>query len=276
MKRHALVIGILLAAAATVAVAQDIETTMAGRAQIGVALLSEAWLQNPAGLGLMGPADGMAAGEGSWRHSVAGQYEVQGDVDLRTVSWGGQSPDGRYGIGAGWVDVAGMSELGIGFGMGTEDSRFAWGVNYQSLDIQGVGDLDIFDVGVGGRLNGLSATFDRATWGVVARDITEEGTRTFDAGMSFESPDWRLAFDVEDVTNEVGTALQVGAATWFGQSREWQAGAGLDDGNLTAGFVYHGQPADGGAAWKVGVAFIAGDDGMDDAWVLGAGADWGP
>lgn len=257
----------------SVALAQDIETTMAGRAQIGAGLLSEAWLQNPAVLGLTAPANGMAH-DGSWRNSAVGLYEVEGDVDLRSISWGGKPADGQWGVGAGWVDVVGMEDVGLGVGVGSADGRYAVGVNYQSTDVPMAGSLDIFDVAVAVRSLDLGGSFTEGILGLVVRDITDEGTTTYDVGVGVESADWRLALDFEDITDESDSVVQCGAVRTFGAQREWQVGAGLDDGDLTAGVVYHAPTADGGPAWKLGVAFIAGDDGASDAWVVGAGADW--
>jgi len=269
----ALMVATLVALLGSMALAQDIETTMAGRAQIGAGLLSEAWLQNPAALGLGAPMNGIAR-DGSWRSSIAGQFEVEGDVELRTISWGGQPLDGQWGVGAGWVDVIGMEDVGLGVGFGTPDGRLALGVNYQATDTPGAGDLDIFDVAVAARSFDLGGGLTQGILGVVVRDVTEEGTTTWDVGVGVESAEWRAALDVEDVTDEGETVVQVGAAHRFGAQREWQVGAGLDDGDLTAGVVYHAPTMNGGAAWKLGVAFIAGGDGDSDAWVVGAGADW--
>lgn len=272
--KQVLMLVAVLTLLASIAVAQDIETTMAGRAQIGAGLLSEAWLENPAVLGLHGLADGTA--DGGWVNSVAGLYELDGEADLRSVSWGGHPAGMRYGIGAGWTEVADMDAAGLGIGWGSKDGRLAAGLNYQSVDVEGLDSLDVFDVAIGGLLPDVCAAFDTGIWSIVARDITDEMTTTYDAGIGFQSDVWRVAADLEDFTDEHETIFQIGASRRFGAMNQFQAGAGLDDGDLTAGVVYHDSASDGAVNWKVGLAWLDGDDSGDDAWVIGAGADWGP
>ncbi|MFO8080470.1 MAG: hypothetical protein R6V07_09205 [Armatimonadota bacterium] len=262
---------VVISLVAAPAVAQDIETVMAGRAQIGAGLISEAWLHNPAVLGMQRTADGMDGG--NWQHSASGVYEVDGDVDLRALTWGGYPHAQRWGIGAGVMDVSGMDSFGLGAGWGTPDGRLSAGLNYQSIDTAG-NDYDVFDFAVGGRLSGVCPQLTRGTWGIVARDITDEMQATFDIGIGYESELWRVAADLEDVSDEIDTVLQFGVARNFGSVNQWQVGAGLDDGDLTAGFLYRPTTDTEVGPWKIGVAWLEGDGGADDAWVIGAGANW--
>jgi len=271
--KHLLLTIVVLALVATVAGAQDIETMMAGRAQIGAGILAEAWLENPAVLGL-GGADA-EIGERGWRHGVSAVYELDGEVDLRSLAWGGYPAGGQYGVGIGLIDVAGMQNTGIGVGYGAADGRLAAGLNYQGLDV-GPGDTrDVFDFAIGGRLLDVCAMFDRATWGIVARDISDEIETTYDVGVGLESPRWRVAVDFEDVTDEIDSIVQIGATRRFGSRNQWQVGAGLDEEDLTAGVAFHTRDAGSGADWKVGLAYLEGDRGAEDAWVFGAGVRWG-
>lgn len=271
MKRLLLTLAVV-ALLASVAIAQDIETTMAGRAQIGAGLVSEAWLQNPAVLGMRGTIN--TSPDGVWQHSAAGLYEIEGEVDLRSISWGGYQAGARWGVGAGYTEVMDMDSFGFGAGWGTPDGRLSVGLNYQSVDVPQGDSLDIFDFAIGGLLPDVCAAFDRGTWGIIARDMADEVETTFDAGVGFESPDWRVALDVEDISDEVETVFQIGATRRFGPMRQYEAGIGLDDDDLTAGFVYR-PTADGEVSpWKIGIAWIDADDNADDAWVIGAGADW--
>ena len=251
--------------------AQDLETSASGRTQVGGPGMGEAWLQNPAFLGLYS-ADGAA--DGAWKNAAAGMYEWDGDVELKTLSWCGYPGDGSWGIGAGWTDVIAMSEIGVGFGMACGNG-LACGINYQSTDsdIVGVDDADLIDFGVAGTLN-LGGAAGTATWGVVARDIAEDVLRTYDVGMAFDYGRWTLAFDVEDVTDEGETILQIGGRTSFGERNEWTVAAGLDDGDPTAGIIYSLDSVSAGT-WKLGVVWHEGDEGASDSWLIGASTVWG-
>ncbi len=269
--KHFLLIVVLLAVLASTAVAQDIETVMTGRAQIGAGLISEAWLQNPAVLGIQAPDNGT---DRSWQHSVAGVYEIDGDVDLQSLSYGGHPTAQRWGVGAGIMDTAGMESIGLGAGFGTPDGRLAAGLNYQSVDADHHDSVDIFDFAVGGLLPDVCSVFDTGMWGVVARDVGDQFETTFDLGVGFESADWRIAADVEDFSDEVETIFQIGAARRFGAMRQWQVGAGLDDSDLTAGVNYRPTVEGAVSPWKIGVAWLEGDHGQDDSWMVGASADF--
>jgi len=269
--KHFLMIVVLIAVLATTAMAQDIETMMAGRAQIGAGLVSEAWLQNPAVLGLQANANGTVDG---WQSSVSGVYEVEGDVDLRALTYGGYPMGQRWGVGAGLVDVSGMDSVGLGAGFGTPDGRMAAGLNYQSIDMSYGGNADIFDFAVSGMLPDVCSAFDSGMWGIVARDVGDQYERTFDLGIGFQSPDWTVAADVEDFSDEVDTIFQIGVTRTFGAMRQWKVGAGVDDSNLTAGFVYSPTVDSSVSPWNIGLAWLEGDNGADDAWVVGASADF--
>ncbi|MFP4248148.1 MAG: hypothetical protein ACLFU7_00740 [Armatimonadota bacterium] len=269
--KHFLLTVVVIALLAAPAVAQDIETMMAGRAQIGAGLISEAWLHNPAVLGMQRTADPLDGG--NWAHSASGVYEIDGDVDFRALTWGAHPHGQRWGVGAGVVDVAGMESIGLGAGWGTPDGRLSAGLNYQSVDTA-ESDADIFDFAVGGRLSGICPALTEGTWGIVARDITDEMEATFDIGIGYESELWRVAADLEDVSDEIDSVFQLGVAHRFGSMNQWQVGAGVDDEDLTAGFTYRPTTDAEVSPWKIGVAWLEGDGGADDAWVIGAGANW--
>ncbi|GEM_PF-6896365 len=271
MKQLSLLV-LVLAMAVSVAGAQDIESMMAGRAQIGAGQLSEAWLQNPAFLGLGAWNDGA---DSFWNHSIVAAVEIDGDTDLRALSWGGNPAGKPYGVGAGMVDVEGMDAFGAGIGWGSSTGRIAAGLNFQSIDTGNSDDLSVLDFAVSGRASSALG-LDGAIWGIVVRDITDEMTTTLDLGLGFEAAQWKFALDLEDVSDEVDTILQVGASRFFGREDNWQAGVGLDDGDLTAGLVYHASTSDAKLDWKIGLAYIDGGDGEDDALVLGGGTTWGP
>ncbi len=259
----------------TVAFAQDVETIMRGRTQLAQPTLAEAWQQNPATLGLFA-AGGASAETGAWSHNVSGVYELEGPVDLRAITWGGHRAGNSYGLGAGWVDVAAMRDIGLGFGMAARGGRLAWGLNYQNVDpdFTGADTLNVFDLGFAGAMQAGGTSATRATWGVVMRDATDESLRTYDAGLAAETSKWLLALDVQDITDEEETILQVGASTYLGERRQWQVGGGLDDGDPTLGLVHVFRPRASGQVWKLGVAWGAHDD-TDDAWVLGLSTAWG-
>lgn len=263
-------IAVLLLVLGTCA-AQDLETSASGRAQVGGPGMGEAWLQNPAFLGLYS-ADG--ATDGAWKNAAAGMYEWDGDVELRTLSWCGYPGEGSWGIGAGWTDVVAMSEIGVGFGMKC-GKGLSFGLNYQSIDVDiaGVGDSDVFDLGVAGTLNTGEET-GTATWGFVARDIADEVQTTYDIGMALDYGRWTLALDLEDITDENEMIFQIGGRTSFGERGEWTVAAGLDDGDPTAGIIYSLDSATAGT-WKLGVVWHEGDEGASDSWLVGASTVWG-
>lgn len=270
MKQLSLLVLVLMMVV-SVAGAQDIESMMAGRAQIGAGLISEAWLQNPAFLGLNA---GSGDPDGIWYHGVVAAIELDGEADLRTLSWGGHPAGKPYGAGAGIIDVEGMDAWGAGIGWGSPTGRIAAGLNFQSVDAGNSDDLSVLDFAASGRMS-EDLGLDSGIWGIVVRDITDEMTTTLDLGVGFDVSQWRIAADLEDVSDEEETILQVGASRFFGREDNWQAGVGLDDGDLTAGLVYHGTTRDNEMDWKLGFAYIDGGDGEDDALVLGGGTTWG-
>lgn len=271
MTRTMATIAVLVLVLGTCA-AQDLETSASGRAQVGGPGMAEAWLQNPAFLGLYS-ADG-AAGSG-WRHSAAGMFECSGDVELKTISWSGYPAGSSWGVGAGWTDVLRMSEIGLGFGTKL-GKGLACGLNYQRIDVDiaGVGDSDLFDLGIAGTLNTGDQT-GKATWGIVARDVTDEVQTTYDIGMALDYGRWTLAFDLEDITDENDMVFQIGGRTSFGKRGEWTVAAGFDDGDPTAGLIYTAKSSRGAGSWKLGVVWHEGDEGASDSWLIGASTVWG-
>jgi len=278
MKRTAtcLSVAIMVVFMATAAHAQIIETAMRGNTVVAAPSLSTAWVYNPAVLASLAGLDDQGAGLMGWRHAASADLEVSGDTDLFALNWGGSQVRKDFGLGAGYWDFMDGSIFGAGIGKAWKKGM-AWGVSWQNMDPDGAGSSEnVFSAGLTGHWGGNEYTqMAPVRYGLVVRDITDEMQTTIDVGASVQLPGGiLLAADLADLTDEIDSALRIGASMRFGLSNEWQAGIGLDDGDLTVGAMYNSTAGWAGGSWRFGGAFQDLDD-ADDSLIVGAFATWG-
>lgn len=235
-----------------------------GGTGVGVANDGVAWGQNPAGLGALD----LKAPEGkTWGNDAIGAYADSGSSDAWSASWSGWQPAEAQGFGAGYADNDYSKMFGAGFGMALKNSPLSFGVNVYSVDPDMGSSKTYFDLGAMYQFVQPEKAPIRV--GLVARDIADEVQTTFDLGVAWPAaPDWLVAVDILDVTDEFNTAFNAGLEYKFGDLMEWTARIGeVDNGtdnNLTlgAGYAFANN-------WRVDAGWV--DTDGDSTWSVGAG-----
>lgn len=255
---------------------------MRGNTVIGNPSQSIAWSGNPAALA--GEKTDAVTDGPAMDNAASFATNLSGDDDVWALSYGGRSMVKGWGIGAGYVDSDYSEAYGIGFGMPL--SGFEVGVNWRHTEMDSyyppVGGAtstsmddsqDLFDLA--GRkvwtygaddtaLKGLS----KMAVGAVLRDVTDEIDSTLDLGVSLDFANgWTFNLDLLDFDT-----VNLGASTRIGSAKQWEVGAGLNDGDLTLGAIYDiakdGEPT----AWRVGIAWA--DYDWDDVIYGGVSYNW--
>ncbi len=232
-----------------------------GFTRVGVADGADAFLSNPAGLPFVRT---FGTSDASPSSSVASATaSVDEGADRWAVSWSGRSNVATQGWGAGtWASSSSYTRargVAVGYGAllclcadftgGITLSHQSWQQRDMYPDQFGLDSENTwFDLGLMKRFTG-----DAQTWkvGLVANDVTDEfgGGVVFDFGASVELPNGLLiAADVNDITEEFDTTLNVGAEYPVPDSGAVLR-AGLADEDFTAGAGYRWQNWEVGAAW---------------------------
>lgn len=244
----------LIASVAIPVLAQNVRTAAMGETSVGLADDSDAMFYNPAGLPWVN-TPGADAYDGAWTGTASAVASVDADWDRYGISYAGHSADMRQGIGAGYDywDFGGSetSTLGAGYGMQIGESQFSAGVAllFESHDNALSDDFTFINVGLMYRNTDEIGNEWRA--GFLINDIAEESSPApiYDFGVSVRTPDGLiLALDVNDVSDEVDTWLNVGAEYPIPET-DAILRAGLLDGDLTVGAGYRF------GTWEVGVAY---------------------
>jgi len=261
---------LMVLVAATAAHAQTVDTAMRGNTVVAQPALSTAWWYNPAALATMSAYEEDAMALAGWRHAASADLELSGETDLLALNWGGSRENKSFGLGAGYIDLAYSDTFGAGFGKSWKND-LSWGVSWRNIDSDVSSDSNnIFDVGLlkDSGPSGLK-------YGLVVRDVTDEFQMMVDIGAAMDLPGGiLLAADIVDLLDEVETVFRIGATKRFGTAQNWEAGIGLDDGDLTVGAMYDAASGWGGGSWRLGAAWLSADDG-DDTLILGAFGTWG-
>ena len=234
-------IGALLA---TPAAAQTARNCAMGEIGVGLADDSTAFISNPAGLpGITTFGQSISP----WPSRVAAVASVDADWDRFGAWYTARDRDQTTGWGAGyWRHDFGALEidsLGAGFGMVIGDSGLSAGVNLVNENQDpgaGLADLTatFFDLGVMYRRDDLLANHWRV--GAVVRDLSDESGvgPWFDVGASVTMPTGLIVgLDVLDVTDEIGTVVNIGAEMPIPLT-DLLVRAGAVDGDPTVGFGY--------------------------------------
>jgi len=251
----------LIALLAVPVLAQNVRTTAMGETSVGLADDSDALFYNPAGLPWVN-TDGADGYDGSWSGTGSAVASVDADWDRYGVAYAGHSADMRQGIGAGYDywDFGGSetSTFGAGYGMQIGDSPFAVGVAvlFESHDVEMTADQLGFDddftfINVGLMYRMVDEGMNEWRAGFLVNDIAEEVSPApiYDIGASVRTPEGViLALDVNDVSDETGTWVNVGAEYPIPET-DAIVRAGLLDGEFTAGVGYRF------GTWEAGVAY---------------------
>lgn len=242
----------------------SLRATAMGGAVTGMADDGSAWFQNAAGLGALNlqPQEGKL-----WANDAIAGYADFGSDDAWGLTWSGWQPAKALGVGAGYANTDWADILGAGVGIGIKNLPLSVGLSVYNQDPSSGSDTTYLDLG----LMYQFAQPEKAPirLGLVARDLTDEDQTTFDIGVAWPAaPNWLVAVDVKDLTDEYDTLFCGGVEYTFGQTAEWAARAGLtDDGsdnNLTLGVGYKFKNN-----WRVDAAWVDGD--VDDTWGVSAG-----
>ncbi len=257
----------LIALVAAPALAQNVRTTAMGETSVGLADDSDALFYNPAGLPWVNTEglddyDGYDGYDGSWESAASVVGSVDADWDRFGISYAGHDADMRQGIGAGYdfwdFDGSETSTFGAGYGMQIGESAFAVGVAVlfethefdMTAEQTGVDD-DLTFINLGLMYRNMDENMNEWRAGFLVNDIAEDSSPApiYDLGASVRTPDGLiLALDVNDVSDEIDTWVNVGAEYPIPET-DAIVRAGLLDGDFTAGVGYRFD------TWEVGVAY---------------------
>jgi len=75
----------------------------------------------------------------------------------------------------------------------------------------------------------------------------------------------------------VARARDLTTVSWGGHpaGANWGVGAGVDNGDPTAGLAYDFGAVSDGPNWQLGLVWHEHDTGVDDSWLIGATTQWG-
>lgn len=249
----------------------NVNLAMAGNTGIARAVDEASWAVNPAGLSFLdGALDELAAD--AWQKICGGAIDIDGDLDLTTFNLAAKQFGRPYGIGLGYIDVFDTDIYGVGFGRKIGRGDIGWGINYMRAEPEfGTGSNVISGALYGQWDYDKDPVTSVLRYGAVVRDVTEEWFphRTYDVGLAtnYWGIDWGV--DLWDLSDELDRTFRVGATKTFTNSLgDWTIGAGLDEGDPTAGLSY--QWVDTNQSIKAGIAWQENDAaGADDGMIFG-------